>query len=335
MLATKEDVIEPRYRTDYDQSGQHLAEADSNGNYTAIYIWGPANLCLAKINIATDGKDTKETVTYFGNDYRADNILETDSNGKTLAYNQYTPWGEPTSIYLSGGYTANYRYTGKPYEPDTHTYNLGARVYYPELKRFITDDASNPELADFKSYNLYAAMGNDPVDKVDLDGRVGTDINDIDPFKPNPDIGVYPRLKKWMEYGNYGGPALTGGNVVPWAPPKDSLDMLYMRHDERLMRNPEPINELWSDIELVKNLLILPINTNRWAFKPENNVHAQAHRLAGILAFSLWQIPIVRVPNVAKSEVAELYFTFKGWGNFFDLGKYLSGETSTSSFWNR
>ena len=152
----------------YSPANELIALADSAGTITTMFINGPGNLVLGKVpNVGT----ANENVEFFINDYRGDIVMETASNGETLAAHQYDVWGTPTNLYKKAGETLDFAFTGKFWNPTTKDYNLGARTYNPTIKRFLTDDNVNPELNNLKSYNPYLYANGDPVNYFDPDGN--------------------------------------------------------------------------------------------------------------------------------------------------------------------
>jgi RHS repeat-associated protein len=89
-----------------------------------------------------------------------------DSAGTVVATYKYDPFGK---LLESSGPTANvnpFRFSTKYYDEDTALYYFGYRYYSPELQRWMGRDP----IEESGGFNLYAFVGNDPVNGVDPTG---------------------------------------------------------------------------------------------------------------------------------------------------------------------
>jgi RHS repeat-associated protein len=106
-------------------------------------------------------------------------VAMTDSSGTMTQRFAYDEFGSTALGSDVNG--EQFRYAGRRFDPETGLYYYRARYYSPTLGRFLQPDSVGYD----DDLNLYAYVGNDPLDKTDPTGKCGMDQNsgDCEPAK--------------------------------------------------------------------------------------------------------------------------------------------------------
>jgi RHS repeat-associated protein len=145
---------------------------DSYDGDSDNYIYaGNTRIALHWTNVPTQQDGT----VYYHPDHLGSTSIVTDDNGNKVEDIFYYSFGETRQDTGSGNLM--HKYTGQELDYEANLYNYGARLYDPEIGRFISPDSIVPYPGNPQSLNRYAYVQNNPVNRIDPTGNIDFDEN--------------------------------------------------------------------------------------------------------------------------------------------------------------
>lgn len=138
----------------HDDAGRVIAETLPDGTKLRDYIYLGGRLVAVDGCLTTSPPGCAERQWYHV-DTLGTPLARTDGSGAVTARFDYRGWGEPWSA--SGAPSADDRqYNGRVFDPGTGFHDYGARMYWPQIGRFVSADSVMGSLGNPMSLNRYS-----------------------------------------------------------------------------------------------------------------------------------------------------------------------------------
>ena len=180
---TVNDVL----HTEYILNGSQIL-AEITETYIIVYIYDAYGSPIGMQYKSLSSANSAWEIYWYEKNLQGDVIAVCDSTGtQKVKYIYGSAWGDHSTVYPNGGSNSAarynpFRYRGYYYDSDLMLYYLQSRYYDPNTCRFISPDnvdvitATPMALTD---KNLYAYCDNNPVMRVDGDGRFWETLFDV------------------------------------------------------------------------------------------------------------------------------------------------------------
>jgi RHS repeat-associated protein len=148
-----------------DDGDALVGEYDASGTLLRRYVHGADSTADDPIAWYEGSGFAATNERQLRPDWHASIVLVTDSAGAVLGINRYDEYGIPQS-----GNIGRFQYTGQAWLAELGMSYYKARFYSPTLGRFLQTDPTGYK----DQVNLYAYVGNDPIDHIDPTGATCT-----------------------------------------------------------------------------------------------------------------------------------------------------------------
>ena len=167
----------------YYDGNDLIEEATSATTPTKFYFHGGR---IDELAASCDASGSGDSYRFYHYDANGNCILLSDMGGHLLEQYEYDAFGKPYfftsygSQLTASNYGNRFLFTGREWLSEAGLYDYRARLYQPEVERFVQPD---PKEFDAGDYNIYRYCHNDPVNRSDPFGDLEFEIEGNDEFR--------------------------------------------------------------------------------------------------------------------------------------------------------
>jgi RHS repeat-associated protein len=151
----------------HDPAGNVLSESTQDGTRQRDFIYlGGRLLLVDSCNPATSPICAERE--WYHTDSLGSVLARTNASGAVTTISDYQPWGEG---FGTAGTLGDRQYNGRVYDAGTGFHDYGARMYWPQIGRFISADSVMGSPGSPMTLNRYSYVLNNPYKYTDPTGR--------------------------------------------------------------------------------------------------------------------------------------------------------------------
>ncbi len=154
----------------YDGAGRVISETTPSGQKLRDYIYLGGKLLVVDGCLNSGTCSERE---WYHTDLLGNVLARTDTSGNVTRRFDYSPWGErwvPPGD-SSSSVEGDRQYNGRILDVGTGFHDYGARVYSPQVGRFVSADSVAPDLVRPASLNKLSYVHNNPTKYTDATGH--------------------------------------------------------------------------------------------------------------------------------------------------------------------
>jgi len=152
----------------HDASGRVIAETTPQGLRLRDYVYLGDKLVAVQGCMEGASSSGCTLRQWYHTDTLGSVLARTDASGTVVTRFDYRAWGERAT---ADGVEGDRQYNGRVYDEGTGFHDYGARMYWPEIGRFVSADTIPVVPGSLDSMNRYSYVANNPYRYVDPTGR--------------------------------------------------------------------------------------------------------------------------------------------------------------------